>query len=99
PGWCLPGVHELLNAFAHNPDFRLALGTGNVERGARVKLTVHQLNHYFPTGGFGDDAEERADILAAGLRRAREFYNCDFRQVIVIGDTPSDIAAARELGA
>lgn len=99
PGWTLPGVRQLLSACTSLPGFYLALGTGNVERGARAKLAAHDLSGFFPTGGFADDAEERADILAAGLVKAERHYGRSFSTVIVIGDTPNDIRAARHLGA
>ncbi|HEY8449625.1 MAG TPA: HAD family hydrolase [Bacillota bacterium] len=99
PGYCLPGVRALLRACAREPDFFLALGTGNLERGARAKLRALGLDAFFPVGGFADDAEQRPDILAAALRKARRYYARRFRRVIVIGDTPRDIAAARAIGA
>jgi len=99
PGICLPGAHRFTAACAADPRYRLALGTGNVQAGARAKLRAHGLDGYFPTGGFGDDAEQRADILRVAVGRAQEVYGQRFRRVIVIGDTPLDVAAARAVGA
>jgi phosphoglycolate phosphatase len=95
PGEVCPGVRPLLDTLAARADMCLALGTGNLERGARLKLAVHDLDRYFPTGGFGDDAPERAAIVAAGIARARAHYRVSFDRIVVVGDTPHDIAAAR----
>jgi len=99
PGLCLPGAGAFTAACAADPRYRLALGTGNVQDGARAKLRAHDLDHYFPTGGFGDDADHRADILRVAVARAEACYGQRFDRVIVIGDTPLDIAAARAVGA
>ncbi|MDR7481486.1 MAG: haloacid dehalogenase-like hydrolase [Armatimonadota bacterium] len=99
PGEPCPGVRPLLDVLAARPDMRLALGTGNLERGARIKLAAHDLDRYFPTGGFGDDAAARAAIIAAGITRARTHYRVPFDRTVVVGDTPYDLAAARANGA
>lgn len=99
PGLCLPGARRFTAACAAEPRYRLALGTGNVQEGARAKLKVHDLDHFFPTGGFGDDADRRADILRVAVERAESHYGRRFHRVIVIGDTPLDIEAARAIGA
>lgn len=96
----LKGVREFVAHLASRPDAILALGTGNLERGARIKLAPHNLNEYFPIGGFGSDAEERADVLRFGHRRAEETTRGKISpdDVYVIGDTPLDVAAARRAG-
>lgn len=95
PGQALPGVAGLLQACAARSDLCLALGTGNVERGARTKLAPFDLNRYFPTGGFGDDGENRTELIAAGIRRAEEYYGQQFDAVWVVGDTPRDVASGK----
>ncbi len=94
PGKILPGVVELLKKLDSMDEVYLALGTGNLEEAARVKLRVHKLNAYFPVGGYGSDAPRRADLIAAGIRKASEHYRTDFTITAVIGDTPFDIEAA-----
>jgi phosphoglycolate phosphatase-like HAD superfamily hydrolase len=78
----------------------LALGTGNVERAARMKLEHVGLNPFFPVGGFGDDAEERKEAIADAVRNATLHYQRSFAPELswVIGDTPYDIEAGRALG-
>jgi phosphoglycolate phosphatase-like HAD superfamily hydrolase len=95
PGRPCPGVRALLDRLDALPEYALALGTGNVERGARLKLGAHDLNRYFPTGGFGDDHVLREALIGRGIERAREHYRGAFERVVIIGDTPFDIDAAR----
>jgi phosphoglycolate phosphatase-like HAD superfamily hydrolase len=96
-----PGVDDIVPALADRPDLALGLGTGNVEQGARLKLEPAGLNDYFAFGGFGSDAEDRAEILRAGAERGAAQLGCDVAttRVVVIGDTPRDIDAARRIGA
>jgi phosphoglycolate phosphatase len=96
----LPGVMALVEHLSGRADAVLALGTGNLERGARFKLAPHALNEFFPTGGFGSDAEDRSEVLRFGHRRAEESAGASIppANVFVIGDTPLDVAAARRAG-
>ena len=73
----------------------LGLLTGNLERGARIKLDPFGLNSYFPFGGFGSDHEDRAALAARALEiaRARSGHLIGPERVLVIGDTEHDIAA------
>src|ERR1051326_116433 len=52
----LPGVVELLDALAAVPGVTLALLTGNIEPGARLKLAGADLNRSFPFRAFGSDS-------------------------------------------
>jgi phosphoglycolate phosphatase-like HAD superfamily hydrolase len=79
----------------------IGLGTGNIRDGARVKLARVGIYHRFRFGGFGSDHEDRAELIRIGAERgARSFGRAlsDCR-VVVIGDTPKDVAAARSIGA
>lgn len=97
----LPGVVEILERAQQEPDLYNALGTGNVEMGARIKLEPFDLNRFFSVGGFCVAAVERWEMLRDGVENARRHYGVDFapEQVVVIGDTVKDIAAARKIGA
>lgn len=99
PGRLYPGVRELLDALSREPGFCLALGTGNLEAGARLKLEPHGIWHYFPTGGFADDSPVREELIAAGIRKAERHYGTRFDRVVVIGDTPLDVGSGRANGA
>lgn len=52
PGIVLPGVKHLLDILSKINYIQIALGTGNIEEGARIKLSIHGLDSYFSTGGF-----------------------------------------------
>jgi phosphoglycolate phosphatase len=82
-------------------DVALGLGTGNIRRGAAIKLGCVGIFERFSFGGFGDDSIDRPMLLSAGARRGAEklgvpLQNC---RIVVIGDTPKDIAAAKAIGA
>jgi phosphoglycolate phosphatase-like HAD superfamily hydrolase len=77
---------------------RLGLGTGNLERGASIKLGHAKIADWFEFGGYSSDAEDRAELLARGVERGRVLAGSN-AEVVVIGDTPRDIAAARAIGA
>jgi phosphoglycolate phosphatase-like HAD superfamily hydrolase len=96
----LPGILTFLVTYGSHPDLAFGLATGNVERGARIKLERGNLNSYFSFGGFGSDAEHRAHLVQRaaenGMRRIHQ--QIEPHDVFVIGDTPLDIAAGREAG-
>ncbi len=96
----LPGVERFLEYLIVRGDILLGLGTGNLERGARIKLSRSNLSPYLPIGGFGSDSEDRSLILKAGHRKAE--VRCGRKimddSVFIIGDTPLDIEAARKAG-
>lgn len=94
----LPGVSALLRRLARNAHVGLAVGTGNVEAGAVIKLKAAGLADVFPVGGYGSDGESREDMLAVALARTRRFYRADDAAVVTVGDTPRDVAAAHALG-
>lgn len=79
----------------------VGLGTGNIREGARVKLERVGLYQRFSFGGFGDDHELRPELIRAGARRGVEQLGVAWEaaRVVVIGDTPKDVAAAQAIGA
>jgi phosphoglycolate phosphatase-like HAD superfamily hydrolase len=91
----LPGVPALLQRLRARADVLLGLCTGNLARGAELKLTCAGLWGGFRFGGYGSDAEPRADIVRAAWGRAREL---GATEALVIGDTPRDVLAAHDAG-
>jgi phosphoglycolate phosphatase-like HAD superfamily hydrolase len=89
---------DLLDGVAHAA---VGLGTGNVREGARIKLSRAGLFERFSFGGFGCDAEDRAELLRIGAQRGAAQLSLPLSdcRVVVIGDTPKDIAAANAIGA
>ncbi len=79
--------------------FAVGLGTGNVEKGARIKLDRPGWSQEFSFGGFGCDHELRPNLIQAGLDRGREQLGNPLAQGVIIGDTPLDILAAHSIGA
>ncbi len=97
----LPGVREVLHAAAVHGQVAQGLLTGNLKRGAQVKLAHHGLWDHFPFGAFGDDSELRNELGPHAVRRAAERHGVEFSaaNVWVIGDTPHDIACGKVIGA
>jgi phosphoglycolate phosphatase-like HAD superfamily hydrolase len=96
----LPGVSLALD-MAESLGAASGLGTGNIREGARLKLERVDLFRRFPFGGFGCDAEDRAALLRSGAERGASLLGeqLDDCRVMVIGDTPKDVAAAHAMGA
>jgi phosphoglycolate phosphatase-like HAD superfamily hydrolase len=65
-----------------------------------VKLDPFGLNRFFPGGGFGSDALNRADIGRVARGRFERLLGAPLHpdEVVVVGDTPADVAAARACG-
>ncbi|HSL22171.1 MAG TPA: HAD hydrolase-like protein [Vicinamibacterales bacterium] len=97
----LPGVRELLETLAPREDVVVALLTGNFREAARLKLEHFDLWKYFRCGAFGEDAHDRNDLVPIAVTRS---HACGVPElprehVVVIGDTPLDVACARAAGA
>ena len=94
-----PGIHELLAALHTHPDVLLGLLTGNFEEGARIKLGVHGLNHYFGFRAFGENARQRSDLPQRAVDTAKHHKGHHFsaKEIVIIGDTPNDIHCGRHL--
>jgi phosphoglycolate phosphatase-like HAD superfamily hydrolase len=94
------GMEEAVLA-ALSAGLAVGLGTGNVREGARVKLERVGLYQYFSFGGFGDEHELRPVLLRRGAERGAHRLGVTLGEarVVVIGDTPKDVAAAQAIGA
>ena len=97
----LPGVRALLQAIDARGGIAQGLLTGNLRRGAQLKLAYHNLWDHFEFGAFAEDSEFRNDLGPHALRRALERHGVNFAadDVWVIGDTPHDIACGKCIGA
>lgn len=94
-----PGVKEALEHLK-NRNHHMGLLTGNLQEGARIKLSPFGLNPYFPTGAFGSDHEDRNQLLPIAIERfSSNGVRFTPEQTIVIGDTPRDIQCAHVHGA
>ena len=93
-GTVLPGVLTFLEKLSGEPNATVALGTGNFRHSAGMKLAHYGLRHHFSLGGFGDHCEDRAVLVAEGIRAATRMAG-RHATVFVIGDTIHDITAAK----
>src|SRR6059058_1953973 len=100
-GNLLPGVLELLKKLKNRKHLVLGLLTGNVSRGAQLKLGHYGVWHFFEFGAFADDHHDRNQLGPFARARAREKHGREFsaEEIDVIGDTPHDIACGRVFGA
>ena len=100
-GKLLPGVLELLQKLKMRKHLVLGLLTGNVSRGAQLKLEHYGVWHFFEFGAFADDHQDRNQLGPFARARAKEKHGLEFlsEEIDVIGDTPRDIACGKALGA
>jgi len=95
------GMERALDMADARQEVALGLGTGNIRKGAEIKLGCVGIYNRFGFGGFGDDSIDRPTLLMAGVRRGAEKLGVPVEDchIVVIGDTPKDIAAAKAIGA
>ena len=100
PMTLLSGVAVLLDALDAEPDVAVGLVTGNIVRGARVKLGSVGLAEHFEVGGYGSDHEIREHLPAFALDRAFEAWGVRFPagSAVVVGDTPRDVECGKHEG-
>lgn len=89
----MPGVDEALRHLRDRGSV-LGIATGNLETIGWLKVEQLGLRHWFTFGGFSDRFPARADMIAHAAQTARALAGPS-ATVCVVGDTPSDIAAAR----
>jgi phosphoglycolate phosphatase len=101
PAAC-PGVFALLERLESTPGMVVGLLTGNIEPGAVAKLQAVGLNpSRFVIGAFGSDHAVRGELPAIAVARARAQLGIEVagESVVVIGDTPADVACGSGIGA
>jgi phosphoglycolate phosphatase-like HAD superfamily hydrolase len=89
----MAGIRELLAELHTHGEVLLALLTGNIEPGARLKLGGAGLNGYFPFGAFGSDSADRTQLPPIAMERASAHAGRHFRgaDVVIIGDSIYDV--------
>jgi phosphoglycolate phosphatase len=100
-GRVLPGIVRLLDHLVERGDTALGLLTGNLRRGAAIKLRHYGLDHHFQFGGYGDEHLERDDVARLALADACRHLDRSLPPdcISVVGDTPADVRCARAIGA
>jgi phosphoglycolate phosphatase-like HAD superfamily hydrolase len=93
----LPAALEILGATG----ILLGITSGNVEAAAHIKLARGQLNRWFSFGGYGSDSPDRGELTRIAIQRGGRILGAplDPAAVLVVGDTPRDVAAAHAAGA
>ena len=90
-----PSVEQLLQTLSQAGKL-LGVASGNLQSIGWAKLQAAGLRSYFDFGSFSDQAEFRSEIFRNAVAEARKRLGGSAR-VCVVGDTPSDIKAARQL--
>jgi phosphoglycolate phosphatase-like HAD superfamily hydrolase len=97
-----PGVRELLDALEARDDVVVGLLTGNIHPGAHAKLAAVGIDpDRFVVGAFGSDHHDRPELPEIARRRAERVlgHPVSGRDIVVIGDTPADVACGVSIGA
>lgn len=97
-----PGAPELVDALARRADVLPGLLTGNFAATARLKLRAAGFDpDVFRLGAYGGDSGERPELAALAVERARRLTGITFQgeQIVIVGDTPADVASGETLGA
>lgn len=98
----MPGVTELLDQLETHGDVVLGLLTGNLATGAALKLRSAGLNpERFRVGAYGSDSADRAALPPIAAQRAEGYFGRipSGPEVVIIGDTPADIACGQCINA
>ena len=102
-GRALPGALESLRRLGRQPGLLQSVLTGNIAPNAALKLSSFGLDRHvdLEIGAYGSDHMMRGELVAVARRKAARKHGVEFpgKQVVLVGDTPLDIAAAREGGA
>jgi phosphoglycolate phosphatase-like HAD superfamily hydrolase len=101
PGYrVMPGVSALLPRLV-DTGILLGIVSGALEGAAHIKLARADLNRFFCFGGYGSDSRDRSELTRRAIERAGAVHGhaLDPKRVLVVGDTPRDIAAAHAAGA
>jgi phosphoglycolate phosphatase-like HAD superfamily hydrolase len=98
----MPGFPRILDRLEAERGVVIGLLTGNLERGAILKLRAAGIDPgRFKVGAYGSDSPDRPDLPAIAARRAEPFFGWapSGSEVVIIGDTPADIACGLGIGA
>src|SRR6266498_2091557 len=96
----LDGVEELLPQLA-DEGYLLGLTTGGTDSAAHIKLRRGNLARWFTFGGYGSDSTNRTELTQKAIERGGMLLGIELdpARVLVVGDTPLDVAAAHGAGA
>ncbi|MEO8199181.1 MAG: HAD family hydrolase [Gemmatimonadota bacterium] len=98
----LPGVREILDEVESHDRTIMGLLTGNFVEGARLKLYSAGIDpDRFKVGAYGSDSAHRSALPPIAAQRAQEFFGRvpTGQEVVIVGDTPSDVRCGECIGA
>jgi phosphoglycolate phosphatase len=102
-GHAMPGVRTALERLGGQAGVTQSLLTGNIEPNAEVKLAAFDLHTLIDMeiGAYGTDHRRRGELVAVARRKALDLRGLSFQpeEIVLVGDTPLDVAAAIEGGA
>lgn len=98
----MPGIHDLLDRVESTDGAVLGLLTGNLVEGAGLKLRSGGIDPFrFKVGAYGSDSAQRSDLPPIAAERAAPLFGRvpTGHEVVIVGDTPADVACGRSIGA
>ncbi|MBN2383230.1 HAD family hydrolase [bacterium] len=97
----MPGMPALLELLDQEKTMVVGLLTGNWRQGAYIKLDHFGIWSYFRCGAFSDDHKLRKKLVTIAWRQCEQMIGqrISAKDIWIIGDTPLDIACARDNGA
>ena len=101
PPRVLPGVRDVLRELRGAESVTVALVTGNLREGAKLKLGSVGLWDEFQFGCFAEDAHTRGELVSIARQRAEDLTGIAFgrESCFLVGDTVNDVKAAHHGGA
>ncbi|GAA0420634.1 HAD family hydrolase [Streptomyces luteireticuli] len=95
-GYALPGAAKALDAVAAQRGWVQTVVSGNVRAVAEIKLRTFGLDSHmlWEAGAFGEDADERSDLVALSLERA----GVQAQDAVIVDDTPAGAGAGAANG-
>ncbi|MGH7642523.1 MAG: HAD family hydrolase [Candidatus Dormibacteria bacterium] len=93
------GVEETL-ARLSGAGVILGVVSGAMEGAARTKMMPGNLNRFFIFGAYGSDSPDRTELTRLAIAKAGRLHGRELsrEEVMVVGDTPRDIAATKRAG-
>ncbi len=91
----MPGIREALKMLK-SQGIPVGLLTGNIQRGAEIKLSSLGIYSDFIDGAFGSDNEDRDMLLPVAVDKFRKRgYDIHAEECVIVGDTPRDVQCAK----
>ena len=94
------GVLELLHALSQSANHVLGVLTGNITAVGEEKLAITQTQSYFTERFYADQYQDRQSLVEDAVELCVAKHQLpESENVIIVGDTPLDIAAANAANA